>query len=881
MRLFRKIIFWILGIILVIAIQGVMLIYFYEKEIKEAAVAKINEQVNTPIKVGKIELSYFKHFPFISLSFPDVVLFDSKPGHKEVLLSAKEISLFFNIWDIYKGDYTVKKLYIDNAAWNSYYDKDGSSNFEILKESEPTSSKNNFNLNIKEIIINNSSILHVDYQNNFVYSSNVTSFKASGNFSADAFQLDLKSDVNIRSLNYNGTSFIKNKYVHLNSTMFVDLKNSIYTFKSTNVSIEKMMLLIDGSISYSDQIKSINLTASGKDLDIQSFVSLLPPSYNNKVKDYMSNGKMYFEASINGSLAANKSPLIKVKTGFENAELIINNEKVKNQHINNLNFDLNYNNNASESLNDDKLTIGSFNATYNNKPIIGNIQITELNDPLLDIYVDTKQSFVEIEKIWPIKDIDFKSGDIDLKLKLKAKLSAFKRDDNIKHIESEGSININNATLTAGKYALDITNIDGNYNFQKSDLKINSMSFKIGSSDFLIKGFFRNLFSYILTDNEDLEIDAKLISNKINLKELLSSGANSTEAEPYRLKINPRLTANIKLQVKEIQFLPFQSFDVQGGVKIKDQILTTDYLAFRSQKGLVFTKLDFNTKQNNRMPMNIELNLNKVDVSNLFREFENFGIDILTDKNIKGNISTSMKIYMVWDENLNSILDAFTAKGTVLIENGELINFDPMLALGKYIDVNDLKNLRFSNLENTIEIKNKMIYIPDMEIKSNALNLRLTGTHSFENKIDYHLQMLLSDFIKKKSKTLGDERFGEVEQDGSGNTKLLIRMYGDAENPKFSLDKKEIKKKIADDLRREKAEIKNVLKDEFGNWFKKEKQFKESLNENPAEWEQDLPQSKTPINTTNNNPKTDTTSKKKINLKKLKDKLKEQAQEDE
>ena len=184
MRLFRKIIFWILGIILVIAIQGVMLIYFYEKEIKDAAVAKINEQVNTPIKVGKIELSYFKHFPFISLSFPDVILYDSKPGHKDVLLSAKEISLFFNIWDIYKGDYVVKKLFIDEADWNSVIDKNGKSNFEIIKESNSSSTNTKFNLNIKEIIIKISTVLHVDLQNNFVYSSSIPDFIANGNFNA-------------------------------------------------------------------------------------------------------------------------------------------------------------------------------------------------------------------------------------------------------------------------------------------------------------------------------------------------------------------------------------------------------------------------------------------------------------------------------------------------------------------------------------------------------------------------------------------------------------------------------------------------------------------------------------------------------------------------
>jgi hypothetical protein len=171
-----------------------------------------------------------------------------------------------------------------------------------------------------------------------------------------------------------------------------------------------------------------------------------------------------------------------------------------------------------------------------------------------------------------------------------------------------------------------------------------------------------------------------------------------------------------------------------------------------------------------------------------------------------------------------------------------------------------------------------------MEIKSNALSLRLSGTHSFENQIDYHLQMLLSDFIKKKSKRLGDERFGEIEPDGSGNTKLFIRMYGDAANPKFSLDKQMIKRKITEDFKNERKEVKQVLKDEFGSWFKKEKEFKESISEQSEEWEKDIPTPSTTktqnksVSSTNN---TDSLSKK-TKLQKLKEKLKEKPEpEDE
>jgi AsmA-like C-terminal region len=236
-----------------------------------------------------------------------------------------------------------------------------------------------------------------------------------------------------------------------------------------------------------------------------------------------------------------------------------------------------------------------------------------------------------------------------------------------------------------------------------------------------------------------------------------------------------------------------------------------------------------------------------------------------------------MHVDMMWDENLNSDLTAFYAKGNVTIENGKLLKFDPLLALSKYIDINELVDLRFSKMENTIEIKNQMIFIPNMHVSSNAIDMDLSGTHTFQNIVDYHIRVLLSDVLWKKSKRNSDSQFGDIENDGTGKSSLFIRMYGPADNPKFSLDKLMIKKKIKEDLQKEKSIVKDVLKEEFKGWFKKDQEFREQQNEIPEPWETDLPQKKTP---TLDKTKTDSVTKKS-KLTRLKEKLSEPIETDE
>ena len=107
-----------------------------------------------------------------------------------------------------------------------------------------------------------------------------------------------------------------------------------------------------------------------------------------------------------------------------------------------------------------------------------------------------------------------------------------------------------------------------------------------------------------------------------------------------------------------------------------------------------------------------------------------------------------------------------------------------------------------------------------MEIKSSALNLMASGTHTFDNIVDYKLNMLLSDVLGKKVKS-NETEFGVVEDDGLGHTKLFLAMKGPVDDPKFSYDKKAVSEKIAQDFRADKKNMKTMLNEEFG-MFKKD-----------------------------------------------------------
>ena len=109
---------------------------------------------------------------------------------------------------------------------------------------------------------------------------------------------------------------------------------------------------------------------------------------------------------------------------------------------------------------------------------------------------------------------------------------------------------------------------------------------------------------------------------------------------------------------------------------------------------------------------------------------------------------------------------------SAVIKNGEINNFEPLKKLNKYLDDESLNRLRFADLKNEIHIENKTIYLPQMDIKSNATDIRLSGTHTFDQRIDYRVVAPL----RSKKKIDPDEAFGAIEEEGGESLMKFFKM---------------------------------------------------------------------------------------------------------
>ncbi|HCZ34831.1 MAG TPA: hypothetical protein DHV26_02775, partial [Cytophagales bacterium] len=271
----------------------------------------------------------------------------------------------------------------------------------------------------------------------------------------------------------------------------------------------------------------------------------------------------------------------------------------------------------------------------------------------------------------------------------------------------------------------------------------------------------------------------------------------------------------------------FKPTHIKGDLLVKNQVAVSRNITMNTMGGALTLNGIVDAKNPKAIDVISTFKLDGQHVDSIFYVFENFDQTFIQDKHLKGRAFANVDLEMTLNEKLNLIAPTLIADISVTIKNGELNNFEPMKKLNKYLDDEGLSKMRFADLKNEIHIEKQTIYLPQMEVKSNVTTIQVSGTHTFDQHIDYRVAAPL----RNKKKIDPDEAFGAIEEDGSGKAKIFLKITGTTDEYDVSLDKDAVKKKISSDLKKEVQELKDAFK------LKGQKKKKElELTEEEFDW---------------------------------------------
>jgi hypothetical protein len=817
-RFLLKTVLWLFASVVFIIGVAIALVFIYEDEVKAIVVNELNKNLNAEIRIDpkNIDLTVIRTFPNASIDFKDATCFEAVEKDRDTLFTAKRISLEFNIMDLFHKKYDIKKIGIHDVDMRLKVDKKGRENYIIWKTDHSTDTSGAVNFALEKIELSDIKVSYRNRQNKTKLAFTLSDAEFSGRFNDKDYTMKSEGVIHAETIVFKDRNYLNNKKIRYNINLQIGTKE--YLIKTAALKINEVELNTQGKFMRVDSLLFADITFEGKNLDVKTAMSLLPESAQNRVKDYESEGEFYAKGILKGLLNADETPEMSADFGVKNAKITY---KPNNVTLEQVNFTGSYKNMHGE----ESLDLNGIHATLKNNLLEGNYHMVNFSDPYLNIDFKANAELKDVLSFYPIDTIAKLSGKMQLEAEIKGKLEELKKDFSGSANYSKGTAWVSDIVLQFKNDKKEITIPSASFALNGKDVSADSLNIKLGSSDARISGKLVNFVPWVLRKNEPLGVQATYYSSFVSLDELISSDlvtdkGSATTSSEFDLPEN--ISMQLNLNIASTTLGKFSAKNIAGKITLKNKQLFSDNLSFESMGGdIALSGLLDATGEKLRIKGSAKLV--NIDVNRMMIEMNNFSQNEITDKHIKGIGTCSFDFSTLWDRKFNCDQNSIEVVSDVTLEQGELNDYKPLEKLAKFIEMKELQHIRFNTLQTHLEIRNKTISISKTLIGNSALNVEFFGSQTFDDKIDYHIKLLLSELLARKpnkNKQLEDE-LELVENDAENKRCVFILMTGTLDDPIIKFDRKAMKEKVKEDIKAEKQNLKGILKEEFG-WFKKD-----------------------------------------------------------
>jgi hypothetical protein len=817
-KILKRIFLTLAVIVFILFSASFILSYQYKDKVVTLVVSELNKYLKTEVQVKNIDFSILRHFPNASIIFRGVTIkgtpvLKKKFKHQtDTLLTASSISLDFDIIKLIKKKYIFKSIHINEGKLNLLIDDKGNFNADIIKKDTSSNKNDNFRIKLSGIYIHDVKLHYENAAKKEILNGELPSLKVRGEVKSNYNDFKLKGQIHVNENSLEGIKYLKNK--NLKASLDIANKNDDWSFNVGSLMLEDINLKVKGNIEVKDKTHlDINISSQGE--EINTLLSLLPKNYIKYFKDYSLKGQMNFNSSIKGFLDYKTVPHIEAKFNISDATVKYSKQEMQLQNVK---MEAIFSNGKKNSLKTSSFEVNNFSASIENSKISAVYGIKNFSNP--HFY---GKSYVQFDlktllKFLGVDTIEDAAGQVNGNILFSGNTSSLTYKK-LKTIKSEGNLSLNNIMIKfAGNNTPLVNKLNSNLRFNNNTLEINNLNGEYKKQEISLRGVINNFMDLIFSDSKKLNGIFVLKAKKINLDSFIAkpdtSSSKNSIIESIKFDVNvDTLIYNNK------EFTRVKAKGLYSNQKI---ILPDLYLKFGN--GTVTGQIKYAADK-----IVGTVNFENLDIRKAMETFNNFGQNFISYKNIKGILSSNADFSCSLDQKGQIIPSSINVISDISIKNGELINFKPLESLSKFLSLEEVRHIYFTDIKNKIFIKNSRVIVPSMHIGSSSLDFDIEGYHTFDGDYEYHLKLLMSQLLSKKYRQKQLKQNGNNPQFAynpeTNQTKVFVLVENINGEMKIRYDKEKVKTHIKQRIKEEKESLKKIVKEEF-HWFTKDTTIK-------------------------------------------------------
>ncbi|HEY4965516.1 MAG TPA: AsmA-like C-terminal region-containing protein [Puia sp.] len=579
--------------------------------------------------------------------------------------------------------------------------------------------------------------------------------------------VDLNLDCIIEAMTFNrkNGAFLENKSLRGDFRFLFNKDSKELDFANINLLVEQQPFVFTGKFFFAKAGTPFLLSWDTKNLSFRKGVSFLSPNLRKTLGPYdISDFIEHLTGSLDNSEPRYSTPLIHLWLNVEDKN--ITSPFVA---INNASFTATFNNEAVKFRgHEDSNTVIRFSQFRGSWEKLNfhsdSVVLSNLIHPRIKLNVISDFDLAMAKSFLNESELSFTQGSGKINLAYTGSLE--KNFDSSRLLT--GTIELTGAGIHYLPRNLLFSPVSGMIRFTGKDMLVENLALHSGSSDLNMNGSVKNIFYLFNHVDDKLFLDWNISSNRLNLEDFAGFLRQKTKRVVITevKKSSPAISVseftgkltssdfNVSLKVNKLSYKKFSGDSLFATLVMKDNLIQLNNVIMKQDGGsLILQGLYTNDTVNNSF--SLATRMSHIDVSRLFYSFDNFGLESLTDKNIRGSLSADITMEGGLTPQAQLVPDKLISSIKFNLQNGALVNFKPMQQIQeKILKKRNLSDIRFADLYDSLEVRGGNITINRMEIRSSVLSMFVNGMYNLKTGPDMSIQVPLSNLKANKDSVL-------------------------------------------------------------------------------------------------------------------------------
>ena len=570
----------------------------FEDQIKDQIKKTANEKLNAELNYSDVSVSFFHHFPSLTLTLNDLSLNGSAPYKNEKFITAKEVSFGINIASlIFSKAVKIDQIYLLNSSINVKVNPKGEANYNVYKSSaqaENPKDSTETALKLERIEILNSKIIYDDQSTKVHFDAFGFDYLGKGDLNKAVFDLYSKAKIDKLNIVYEGEPYLMNKKINADLITKVNVNSLSFFFQQNNLKINQLLVDFKGKFDFLKDGYNMDFVIKSTNSNLHDVFTAFPPKYITWLSKTDLKGNTNLLLTLKGNYIASQkiAPDLNLDLKIDNGFVNYNKSAFP---VSNLNLEVKT---TLPSLNPDLLIVDAKNLSLNiNKDYLkSNFYIKGMNTPDIKANFKAKIDLEKLNKALGIPDLELKgilAGDMNIDGKFDQKSRIFP--------VTKGFIDLENGYLKTKYYPNPITNIIVKSKIENQKGTFDDLKVNLKPAQFTFEGkpvFVEANLSNFDDLNYDIKAKGELDINKIykvfsqkgldldgSVKaDLVLKGKQSDAEKGNYSKLNNKGTLEIRNIGITSEYLPKRFIIKEGVFKInQDKMSFNNFLAAYGQ----------------------------------------------------------------------------------------------------------------------------------------------------------------------------------------------------------------------------------------------------------------------------------------------------------